>query len=125
MRSSPLVPEEERQEYLKPEFLKKVAAMEPVDVLPKIQAKKFRLDNEVFDTVTPQAVKEKLRAAVPAGASVVLYKNMAEFKPAFENGKNLEWIQHELQSVPEQLPAEVHLPAAGASTNTASGQPLR
>jgi hypothetical protein len=105
--------------------LKKVAGLDPVDWLPKIQAKKFRLDNEVFDTVTPQAVKEKLRAAVPAGASVVLYKNMAEFKPAFENGKNLEWIQHELQSVPEQLPAEVHLPAAGASTNTASGQPLR
>jgi hypothetical protein len=125
MATSPFIPADERADYVKPEFLKKVAGLDPVDWLPKIQAKKFRLDNEVFDTVTPQAVKEKLRAAVPAGASVVLYQNMAEFKPAFENGKNLEWIQHELQSVPEQLPAEVHLPAAGASTNTASGQPLR
>jgi hypothetical protein len=32
---------------------------------------------------------------------VVLYKNMEEFKAAFQDGKNLEWIQHELQSLPE------------------------
>ena len=46
-------------------------------------------------------VQEKLRAAAPAGASVMLYKNMEELKAAFENGKNLQWIQHELSSVPE------------------------
>ena len=101
MATSPFVPEDERAEYVKPEFLKKVAALEPVDWLPKIQAKKFRLDNELFETNTPKAAKEKLRAAAPAGASVVLYKNMEEFKAAFEDGKNLEWIQHELQSLPE------------------------
>ena len=100
MRSSPLVPEEERQEYLKPEFLKKVAAMDPVDVLPKIQAKKFRLDDERFDTATPRAIMEKLRSLAPAGATVRLYKNMDEFKAAFQDGKNLDWIKQELESVP-------------------------
>ena len=44
MATSPFVPENERSEYVKPEFLKKVAALEPVEWLPKIQAKKFRLD---------------------------------------------------------------------------------
>jgi hypothetical protein len=101
MAISPFVPESERAEYVKPEFLKKVATLEPLDWLPKIQAKKFRLDNELFDTDTPKASKEKLRAAAPAGASVMLYKNMEELKAAFENGKNLQWIQHELSSVPE------------------------
>jgi cephalosporin-C deacetylase-like acetyl esterase len=100
MRRSPLVPEEERQEYLKPDFLKKVAAMEPVDVLPKIQAKKFRLDDELFDTATPRAIMEKLRSVAPAGATVRLYKDMDEFKAAFQDGKNLEWIKKELESVP-------------------------
>jgi hypothetical protein len=100
MRSSPLVPEEERQEYLKPEFLRKVAAMDPVDVLPKIQAKKFRLDDERFDTATPRAIMEKLRSLAPAGATVRLYKNMDEFKAAFQDGKNLDWIKQELESVP-------------------------
>jgi len=101
LATSPFVPADERAEYVKPEFLKKVSTLEPVEWLPKIQAKKFRLDNELFDTNTPKAAKEKLRAAAPAGASVLLYKNMEEFKAAFEDGKNLQWIQHELQSIPE------------------------
>src|SRR5271163_3273707 len=96
MTTSPFVPEDERADYVKPEFLKKVAALEPVDWLPKIQARKFRLDHEVFETSTPPAAKEKLRAAVPAGATVDLYKNMDEFKAAFQDGKNLKWIQREL-----------------------------
>jgi hypothetical protein len=101
LATSPFVPEDERAQYVKPEFLKKVAALEPVDWLAKIQAKKFRLDNELFDTNTPKASKEKLRAAVPPGASVMLYANMEEFKAAFQDGKNLEWIQHELRSLLE------------------------
>jgi hypothetical protein len=101
LATSPFVPEDERAQYVKPEFLKKAAALEPVDWLSKIQAKKFRLDNELFETDTPKAAKEKLRDAVPAGASVTLYTNMDEFKAAFQDGKNLEWIQRELQSLPE------------------------
>jgi len=115
MATSPFVPEDERAQYVKPEFLKKVAGLDPVDWLPKIQAKKFRLDNELFDTNTPKTAKEKLRAAAPAGTSVTLYANMDEFKAAFQDGKNLEWIQHELQSLPEP----------GAANSTAAVQPHR
>jgi hypothetical protein len=102
--TSPFVPPDERADYVKPEFLKKVAPLEPLDWLPKIQARRFRLDNEQFDTNTPKSVQEKLRAAAPAGATVMLYKNMEEFKQSFQNGKNLQWIQHELQSIPEAVP---------------------
>src|SRR5271169_5423448 len=99
LATSPFVPEDERVQYVKPEFLKKTAALDPVDWLPKIQAKKFRLDDELFDTDTPKAAREKLQAAAPAGSSMMLYKNMDEFTAAFKAGKNLEWIQHELQSL--------------------------
>ena len=61
-----------------------------------------RLDQELFDPVTPKSVKEKLQAAAPAGSVVRQYKNMHELKPAFENGNNLKWIQHELQSLPSK-----------------------
>jgi hypothetical protein len=114
MATSPLVPEDERAQYVKPDFLKKVSTLDPVDWLPKIQAKKLRLDDELFDTDTPKDAKEKLRRAVPAGSSVMSYKNMDEFKTAFEDGKNLEWIQHELQA----LPAPVDRPAGGALPET-------
>jgi hypothetical protein len=101
LATSPFVPEAERRDYVKPEFLKKISTLEPVDWLPKVQAKKVRLDDELFDNVTPAVAREKLRAMVPAGTNVMLYKNMEEFKAAFQDGKNLEWIQHELQSLPE------------------------
>jgi hypothetical protein len=43
---------------------------------------------------------EKLRSVAPAGATVRLYKDMDDFKAAFQDGKNLEWIKKELESVP-------------------------
>ena len=101
MATSPFVPQDERADYLKPEFLKRVALLEPLDSLPRIQAKKLRLDNELFETDTPKSVKEKLRTAAPAGTTLMLYKSMEEFKEGFEDGRNLRWIEHELQSIPE------------------------
>lgn len=114
LATSSLVPENERAQYTKPDFLRKVATLDPVVWLPKIQAKKFRLDDELFDEITPKNVQEKLRGEVPAGSTVILYKNMDESKAAFEDGKNLEWIQRELQS----LPAPEETPAAGTLPET-------
>jgi hypothetical protein len=99
MATSPFVPADERAAYLKPEFLKGVAPLDPLLLLPKVQARKFRLEAEAFDNVTPEAVKVKLRAAAPPGAMVVDYKTLDEFKAAFQHGENLEWIHHELQSI--------------------------
>ena len=101
MATSPFVPADERPDYVKPEFLKKTARLDPADWLPKIQAKRFRLDEELFDEVTPPAVKEKLRSAAPPGSTLAIYKTIDEFKTAFQGGKNLEWIQHELRALPE------------------------
>ena len=102
MAGSTFVPEEERADYVKPDFLKKAAALEPIDWLPKIQAKKFRLQDAVFETNTPKAAKEKLRAALPTNATVVIYKNEEEFNAVIRGGKDLEWIQNELRSLPDQ-----------------------
>lgn len=101
MATSPFVPEEERAEYVKPEFLKKAAALEPIDWLPKVQAKKFRLQDAVFEPNTPKVAKERLRAAVPAGATVVIYKAPEEFNALVRTRKELEWIQQELRSLPD------------------------
>jgi hypothetical protein len=100
MASSPFVPEEERAEFVKPEFLKRAAALEPLDWLPKIQAKKFRLQDAIFEPNTPKASKEKLRAAVPAGTTVVIYKTAEDFNAVVRSEKELEWIQRELHSLP-------------------------
>jgi hypothetical protein len=110
MTKSPFVPEEERAQYVKPEFLKKVAALEPIEWLPKTQAKKFRLQDSIFDPNTPKEAKEKLRAAVPAGSTVVIYKTPEDFNPIVHKKKELEWIQRELRALPvdEEPAAALH-----------------
>jgi hypothetical protein len=107
--TSPFVPKDEREDYLKPEFLKKVASLEPLQYLPKIQARKFRLQQLTFETDTPTPVKEKLRAAVPAGSTTLLYKTLAEFNAAFPHSTNLQWIEQELRALPENHAGQTEL----------------
>ena len=101
MANSPFVPEDERAEYVKAEFLKRAETLEPIEWLPRIQAKKYRLQDAIFESNTPKVAKEKLRAAVPDGATVVIYKTPEEFNAVVRGKKDLEWIQHELHSLPE------------------------
>jgi len=91
--------------------------METLDWLPKMQAKKFRLQQNLFETDTPKSSKEKLRAALPQGTPVVLYKTVQEFTTAFPHSANLDWIKHELRYLPEKsaaaadvTPQEKHQP---------------
>ena len=106
MASSPFVPKDERPNYVKPEFLGKAASLEPLDWLPKIQAKKFRLQQRRFEGETPLASKEKLQAAVLPGNTVVMYKTHAELNSAIgPNGDNaLDWIKKAVKSLPPPAP---------------------
>jgi hypothetical protein len=98
MATSPFVPEDERPEFVKPEFLKKAAVLEPVDWLPKMQAAKVRMQDAIFEKTTPKAAKEKLRAAVPQRTNVVIYKAADDFNAMVKNGEELKWIETELRS---------------------------
>jgi len=76
--------------------------LETSEWMPKVQAKKFRLEQRSFEKETPDVSKEKLRAAVPAGAPVVVYKTEEEYAAAVGNdgSKGLQWIQEELRALP-------------------------
>jgi hypothetical protein len=102
MTTSPFVPEEEHADFVKPEFLKKVAPLDPLDWLPKIQAKQFRFRQNTFELDTPTAVKEKLRLAVPAGTSIMQYKDIPEFLKDFPHSTNLKWIEDGLPATEAQ-----------------------
>jgi hypothetical protein len=101
MATSPFVPKDERNDFVKPEYLKKVAVLDPVDWLPKIQVRKFRLQDAVFDTDTPKASQEKLRASVPASGTVVVYNTPQEYRAAINGNKVMNWMQGELRAVPD------------------------
>jgi hypothetical protein len=99
LASSPFVPKDERPNYLKPEFLQKAATLDPVDWLPKVQARKIRLQQLTIETDTPPEAKAKLRAALPPAGNVVTYRNLQEFNAAFPNSTNLEWLRLTLHSL--------------------------
>ena len=111
MATAPFVPEDERAEYMKPEFLKRTATLEPIEWLPKVQVKKFRLQDAIFEPNTPKAAKAKLRAAVPAGATVVIYNTPEEFNAVVRAQRQLEWIEHELRSLPDSGAASTATPS--------------
>src|ERR1700722_18670155 len=104
MAASAFVPKNERASYVKPDFLKKAATLEPVEWLPKVQARKFRLQQTAYDRTTPDACKEKLRAAVPPGATVAVYKTEQEYGAALYGSKQLEWVEHEVGALPKSEP---------------------
>lgn len=116
MATSPFVPDEERAAYVKPDYLKKVATVETTTWLPKIQAKKFRLQQNIFSTYTPLAVKEKVRAAVPPGTTFAFYQTLPDYMAVFGKvSTNLDWVKHELTMLPE---ADMKPPAAPATSST-------
>jgi hypothetical protein len=110
MAASPVVPEEERAEYVRSEFLKKVSTLDPVEWLPKVQAKEFRLQDALFDPNTPKEAKEKLRGAVPSSATVVLYKTLEKFEEVVKDNRDLEWIRIQLRSLPGTKVASTDAP---------------
>lgn len=108
---SAFVPEEERSTYTKPEFLNNVVGLDPLDWMHKIKAKQLRLEDALFEPNTPAAAKQNLRTAIPADATIVLYRTPEEFNEVVRSGKELNWIQNALGSkaeVPRPQPQHGH-----------------
>jgi len=97
LAQSTIVPGDERADYLKPEFLKKVENLDPVKWLPQLKTQRVRLQYLQSDTITPKAARERMEAAAPADAKIVHYENAKEFlKSAGYTGKMFDWVKEQL-----------------------------
>ena len=104
LASSPVVPESERKDYLTPEFLKKSAGLDPVQWLPKVQAKKIRLQDATFALSTPKAAKDKIREAAPTRAAVIIYKTPEETKTISQDNNVLAWMEQQVGALAKPDP---------------------
>ena len=111
MASSSIIPENERPNYVKPEFLKKVAGLDPVDWLPKLKTQHIRLQQVLDDDLTPRAVKDRFASAAPATATVVKYDGTAQFFGAASGGRIFEWIKDSFRP-PAPAPASTQKSAS-------------
>jgi hypothetical protein len=99
LAKSTLVPENERADYLKPEFLKKVAPLDPVQWLPNLKAKNVRLQEVMDVKVTPSSARERIDAAAPPTIHLVRYDDRKSFlKEAVADGKALDWLKQQVKS---------------------------
>lgn len=107
MAESSIIPENERPDYLKPEFLKKVEPLEPIHWLPQLKSTRIRIVDVMDDAVTPQEAKEKLDAAAPPMATVVRYQDSGKFFQAVSGGRMFDWVKDQVRpAVAEKPPAQ-------------------
>jgi len=92
LAESAIVPKEEREKYLRPEFLKSLETLEPVGYLPKLTSCAIRIqlwDHEHQDT---QKATAKLEAAAPAAAKIAHYPNGKAMREVAAKGPLFEWL---------------------------------
>jgi len=118
---STLVPKDERDDYLKPEFLSNLENLDPVKWLPRIKAH-GRLQYVMKGvTVTPDVAKQRVAAVAPANVKVVRYENSQDFfKNVALTGTGFDWIKQQLTS-----PAQRQAPSKAAAPTRPSANQSR
>ncbi len=96
MAHSSLVPDEERPRYVTPDFLSKVAPVDPVLWLPRLKTQKIRIDHVFDDPVTPKAAKDRLEAAAPASSQVVRHETTRQFFTQVHGGHMFDWVKDQV-----------------------------
>jgi hypothetical protein len=98
LAKSTLVPETQRANYLKLEFLKTVENLDPIKLLPQLKTQQVRLQS-ITDgiTVTPASVRDRIEAAAPSNVKIVHYQSVKAFATEVgATGKGFDWIKEQL-----------------------------
>jgi hypothetical protein len=91
------IPENERPDYEKPEWLAKVAPLDPVKWLPQLKTPSIRIQDVATVAVTPEDARKKMEASAPANAKIVRYDNLKAFMAANAGGTGFDWIKQQLR----------------------------
>src|SRR5262249_6101823 len=109
-----IIPDKERAEFVKKEFVDGVAPLDPVVWLPKSQAKALRLQDVRRNLSIPDSSQEKLEAAAPNFAVVNQYGNGRIFMTMEPGFVALDWLKEQLKEgnkltrVMQEKSARVH-----------------
>lgn len=96
MVKSTRIPENERPNYLTPEFLKKLEPLDPVKFLPQLKSQKIRIEFVADDEITPKAAREHIEAAAPAQAKTQDFENTRQFFATTSAGRLFRWLKDQL-----------------------------
>lgn len=102
LAESRIVPDAERPNYLKPEFLQSIAPFDPVAILPRLGGTPLRVQQTLWDfSRTPEASSKRIAAALPSTAELIQYKDKRDYlERAGTHGKLLDWLSGHLTAGP-------------------------
>jgi hypothetical protein len=97
LEHSPVVPNEERADYVSPAFLEKVKPLDPVRWMDRLAGRPFRLQETLFDVSVPNEARKKMRESLPETGQFVSYADLAAYTVnVSRNGRMLDWMQEQL-----------------------------
>ncbi|MGC2170605.1 MAG: alpha/beta hydrolase [Candidatus Sulfotelmatobacter sp.] len=115
LAQSPIVKEDPHQtNFANPQFLKKVAPLDPVKWLPMLKSTRIRIQQVMENEATPNVCKDAIRAAAPRQAQVVRFERVSDLAKADQQGALFDWVKEELQNLP---------PASARAQNQATTAP--
>ena len=93
-----VVPDNERAEFVKPEFLAKVAPLDPVAWAGKMKAKSVRIQDIRGNKAMPDKSQEKLEHAAPDFALINQFGNGRAFMAAQPAFSLFDWMKEQLKA---------------------------
>lgn len=100
LQSSTIVPDQERGDYLKPEFLRTLEKLDPVEWLPSLGTRQVRLQFVSQVKATPLVAQNKIQAAAPPSATAKRYESLKDFLSAeAATGKPFEWVHQQVATL--------------------------
>ena len=121
LAKSELIPDQERVNYTKADFLKKVAPFDPVQSLPQLKTQHVRLQQVMDDPVTPTAAKQRIEAAALATVQIVHYENTGNFFRAVSGGQLFQWMKDQITQASLPPGPSRNLQAPGVNQKASAG----
>ena len=87
--------------FTDPEFLKRVAPLDPVKWLPTLKTPRIRIQQVMDNTATPDECKDAIKNAAPKRAEVERWDHAGQFMDAAARGNLYAWIKTQLRALPE------------------------
>jgi hypothetical protein len=89
---------EEREKFLKPEFLATITPLDPVLWLPKVKTQRMRIQNIRASSEVPAEAQVKIEAAAPDTASIYQYGDGLALIKVSSSGGFLDWVQKQFKA---------------------------
>jgi hypothetical protein len=122
MAKSSLIPEQERANYVKPEFLKRVEPFDPLRWLPHLESRQVRIQHVLDDTVTPKLSKQAIEAAALPSVQIVRYDDTRALFDASSGGRLFLWIKEQLRAPAPPGGLKANVAPATTQTNNVEEQ---